>query len=207
MTRIPLPKTPVGIAYVIALAGAILVALGLGGALWAKASAKPVVYLVTGNDDPKVVTPGVIPDALARDYARDFFATLETYVPATVEKNLAFLQTRIAPGAYHEFERFAQNLKKLVKDSKQTSQLFVEDPSTTTVLRDGKRIEVIFRALRRIYVENALLQEALAVYRLALVPGEPTRLNPTGLVVAGFSFKAEAPRPEKSEKAEALHGR
>src|SRR5205814_8323201 len=109
-------------------------------------------------------------------------------------KNLSFLQTRIAPQAYHEFERFATNLKKLVKDSKQTSQLFVQDPSSTTVLRDGKRVEIIFRALRRIYVESALLQETSAVYRLALVPGEPTRENPTGLVVAGFSFKADAPK-------------
>lgn len=200
MKRLELPKTPVGIAYVLSLAGAVLVALGLGGALWAKASSRPAVYLVTGNDDPKVVTPGVIPDALARDYARDFFATLETYVPATVEKNLAFLQTRIAPQAYHEFERFSSNLKKLVKDSKQTSQLFVADPSATTVLRDGRRVEVIFRAIRRIYVEHALLQEAAAVYRLAIVPGEPTRENPTGLVVAGFSFKVE---PSKADQQEA----
>ena len=199
MKKLELPKTPVGVAYVLALAGAILVALGLGGALWAKASARSSVYLVTGNDDPKVVTPGVIPDALARDYARDFFATLETYVPATVEKNLAFLQTRVAPQAYHEFERFAQNLKKLVKDSKQSSQLFVQDPSSTTVLRDGKRVEVIFRAIRRIYVEHALLQEASAIYRLAIVPGEPTRENPTGLVVAGFSFKVESPKAEPKE--------
>ncbi len=199
MKRLELPKTPVGVAYVATLAGAILVALTLGGALWAKAAARPAVYLVTGNDDPKVVTPGVIPDALARDYARDFFATLETYVPATVEKNLAFLQTRISPQAYHEFERFAANLKKLVKDSKQTSQLFVADPSATTVLRDGKRVEVIFKAIRRIYVEQSLLQEASAVYRLAIVPGEPTRENPTGLVVAGFSFKIESPKTELTE--------
>jgi len=204
MKKIALPQTPVGIAYVLALAGAILVALGLGAALWAKASAKSAVYLVTGNDDPKVVTPGVIPDALARDYARDFFATLETYVPATVEKNLAFLQTRVAPQAYHEFERFAANLRKLVKDSKQTSQLFVNDPGSSTVLRDGHRVEVIFRAIRRIYVENAMLQETNAVYRLAIVPGEPTRENPTGLVVAGFSFKAEAMKPDTTE---APHGK
>ncbi|HLY11314.1 MAG TPA: VirB8/TrbF family protein [Planctomycetota bacterium] len=201
MMNFDVPKTPVGIAYVLSLAGAVLATVVMGGALWAKASARPAVYLVTGNDDPKVVTPGVIPDALARDYARDFFATLETYVPATVDKNLAFLQTRIAPPAYHEFERFAANLKKLVKESKQTSQLFVADPSATSVLRDGKRVEVIFRAVRRIYVEHALLQEAAAVYRLAIVPGEPTRENPTGLVVAGFSFKVDPPKAESPERS------
>jgi type IV secretory pathway component VirB8 len=193
MSKIELPRTPVGIVYVAALVGAMLVAVGLGAALWAKAAVRPPVYLVIGNDDPKVVTPGIVPDALARDYARDFVVTLETYAPATVEKNMAFLQTRVAPKAYHEFERFAVNLKKLVKDSKQTSQVFVADPAAMTVLRDGKRVEVILRVLRKIYVENALLQEARMIYRFALIPGEPTRENPTGLVVAGWTYKLEAP--------------
>jgi hypothetical protein len=200
MKKLELPRTPVGIAYVAALAGAILVSLGLGAALWAKARALPAVYLVQGNDDPKVVTPGVIPDSLARDYARDFVVTLETYGPVTVEKNLAFLQPRIAPRAYHEFDRFSANLKKLVKESKQASQLFVLDPAVATVLRDGKRVEVILRTLRRIYVENALLQEARILYRIALIPGEPTRENPTGLVVAGWTFKVETPEADHAGK-------
>lgn len=199
MRKLDLPRTPVGIAYVAALAGAILVSLGLGAALWAKARALPAVYLVQGNDDPKVVTPGVIPDALARDYARDFIVTLETYGPVTIEKNLAFLQPRVAPKAYHEFDRLSTNLKKLVKESKQASQLFVIDPGAATVLRDARRVEVILRTLRRIYVENALLQEARIIYRIALIPGEPTRENPTGLVVAGWTFKVEAPEADHAK--------
>ncbi len=196
MKKIELPKTPVGIAYILGLAGMVLLTLVLGIALWAKAAARPAVYLVTGNDDPKVVTPGVIPDSLARDYARDFFVTLETYLPTTLEKNFAFLAARIAPEGYHEFERLGTNLKKLVKESRQASQLFVNDPSEMSVIRDAKRVEVILRGVRRIYVENALLQEARLVYRVALVTGEPTRENPTGLVVAGFTYKAEAPEAE-----------
>src|SRR5579859_7318203 len=199
MSKIDLPRTPVGIAYLVSLVGAILVALGLGAALWAKARALPAVYLVQGNDDPKVVTPGVIPDALARDFARDFVVTLETYGPITVERNLAFLQVRVAPKAYHEFDRFAANLKKLVKESKQASQLFVVDPAATMVLRDGKRVEVILRTLRRIYVENALLQEARLVYRLALTPRDPTRDTPTGLVAPGSTFKVEAPETHREK--------
>jgi hypothetical protein len=199
MRKLDLPRTPVGIAYVAALAGAILVSLGLGAALWAKARALPAVYFVQGNDDPKVVTPGVIPDALARDYARDFIVTLETYGPVTIEKNLAFLQPRVAPKAYHEFDRLSTNLKKLVKESKQASQLFVIDPGAATVLRDARRVEVILRTLRRIYVENALLQEARIIYRIALIPGEPTRENPTGLVVAGWTFKVETPEADHAK--------
>jgi hypothetical protein len=200
MKKIDLPRTPVGIAYLTALVGAILLALGLSAALWAKAKALPAVYLVQGHDDPKVVTPGVIPDALARDFARDFVVTLETYGPITVEKNLAFLQARVAPKAYHEFDRFSANLRKLVKESKQASQLFVLDPAAMMVLRDGKRVEVILRTLRRIYVDSALLQEARLVYRIALIPGEPTRENPTGLVVAGWTFKVEPLEADREKR-------
>lgn len=197
--KVELPRTPVGTLYALALGGAILVATLLGGALWAKARATPAVYLVTGNDDPKVTTPGIVPDSLARDYARDWFVTLETYLPSTVDRNLTFLGTRVSPQAYHEFEKLAANVKRLVKDSKQASELFVLDPGASAVLRDGKRIDVVLRGVRRIHVENALLQEARVVYRMALLPGEPTRENPTGLAVAGFSFKVEAP--------EATHGK
>lgn len=189
------PRTPVGLWYVLALAGAILTSLGLAAALWAKASARPNVLLVTGDDDPKVVTPGVIPDALARDYARDFIVTLESYVPTTLEKNLAFLEGRVAPQQYHEFERLATGLKRLVRESKQASQLLVDDPGGAPAMRDGRRVEVVLRGIRRIFVENALLQEARVVYRVAIVPAEPTRSNPTGLVIAGFSVKLE-PREE-----------
>lgn len=200
MSKIDLPRTPVGIAYLVALVGAILIALGLSAALWAKARATPAVYLVQGNDDPKVVTPGVIPDTLARDFARDFVVTLETYGPITVEKNLAFLQARVAPKAVHEFDRFSANLKKLVKESKQASQLFVVDPAEMRVLRDGKRVEVILRTLRKIYAGSELLQEARLVYRIALIPGEPTRENPTGLVVAGWTFKVEPLEADREKR-------
>lgn len=200
MKNFYLPRTPVGMAYLVALVGAILVALGMGAALWAKARALPSVYLALGNDDPKVVTPGVIPDALARDFARDFVVTLESYGPGSVEKNLAFLESRVAPKAYHEFGRFSANLKKLVKESKQASQIFMIDPSATLVLRDGRRVEVILRTLRRIYVENALLQEARLIYRLALLPGEPTRENPTGLLVAGWTFKVEPAEADREKR-------
>lgn len=191
MKILSLPRTPVGLGYVLALGGAVLTSLGLSAALWARASQRPKLLLVRGDDDPKVVTPGVIPDALARDYARDFIVTLESYLPSTLEKNLAFLEGRVAPQEFHEFQKLATGLKRLVRESKQASQLLVDDPEGALTLRDGRRVEVVLRGLRRIFVENALLQEARVVYRVAIVPAEPTRSNPTGLVVAGFSVKLE----------------
>ncbi len=191
MKILDLPRTPVGIGYVVALVGAVLTSALLGLALWAKSAQKPSVLLVSANDDPKVVVPGIVPDALARDFARDFVVTLENYLPTTVAKSLAFLESRIAPQGFHEFERLTTSLKKLVKESKQSSQLLADDPASAKVIRDGQRIEVILGATRRIFVEGALLQEARVGYRFALVPGEPSRENPTGLLVIGFSVKLQ----------------
>jgi hypothetical protein len=190
--RIPAPaRLCVGWTYGAALGGAIAAALLLGGALWVKSSKPPAVVLVSGNDDPKVVLPGVIPDALARDFARDFAATLENYTPATVAKNLAFLASRVAPAGFHEFARLSENLQKLVKESRQSSQLLADDPAEARIFRDGRRIEVVLAGVRRIFVEGALLAEARVTYHIAIVPGEPSRENPTGLLVEGFAAKLE----------------
>ncbi len=180
-----------GTTYVVALVGLVATSAALGVALWVKAAARPAVHVVSGNDDPKVVTPGVIPDALARDYARDFIVTLENYVPATLEKQVSFLETRVAPQGFHDFQRLTAGLKRLVKESKQASQLLIQDPGDGEAFRGGERVEVVLRGVRRIYVENALLQEARVAYRVAMVAGEPSRTNPTGLLIAGFSVKLE----------------
>ena len=195
-----LPRTPVGIAYVIALAGTALTSIALGGALWARASSKPSVVLAAPHDAPRHVTPGVVPDGLAVDVARDFIVTLENYVPATVERNLAFLETRVAPQGVHGFTRLAANLRKLVKESKQASWFIAEDPARSEVLRDGPRLDVVLRGTRRIFVENALLEEARVAYRVAITPGEPTRNNPTGLLVSGFSVRLEQPEKDHVQK-------
>lgn len=201
--RLPtLPRTPVGIAYVAALALSGLTSLALGGALWARASQLPSVILVRSDDDPRVVMPGIIPDALARDFARDFVGLLENYGPATVERNLAFLETRIAPQTFHEFRNMTVALKKLVQESKQASQLLFDGPAAATVVREKGRIEVVLRGSRRIYVENALLQEGKIAYRVALIPGEPSRENPTGLLVAGFAVRMGEERAKEEGQRE-----
>jgi hypothetical protein len=184
-------STPSAWIYGAALGGALGTALLLGIALWSKSSKPPAVVLVSGNDDPKVVLPGVIPDALARDFARDFVVTLENYTPATVAKNLAFLASRIAPAGAHEFTRLSENLQKLVKESKQSSQLLADDPAEARIFREGRRIDVVLAGARRIFVEGALLADARVTYRIAIVPGEPSRENPTGLLVEGFAAKLE----------------
>lgn len=191
MKGLALPRTPVGIAYVAAMTGSLLASLLLGLSLWARSVQEPSVVVVSANDDPKVVIPGIVPDTLARDFARDFVVTLENYIPSTVAKSLAFLESRIAPQGVHEFERLSTSLKKLVKESKQSSQLLADDPGEARIIRESRRIEVILGATRRIFVEGALLQEARVIYRIALIPGEPSRTNPTGLLVVGFSVKLQ----------------
>src|SRR5579883_105032 len=79
--RIDLGRTPVGAVYAGAVLFLGLASVGLSAALWVKAAEKPAVLLVPGMDAPRVVEPGLVPDALARDFAQDFLVQFENYAP------------------------------------------------------------------------------------------------------------------------------
>ena len=205
--RIEIARTPVGVGYVIALAGAVLIAGVMGAALVLKAAEKPTMLLVTESDGPRVITAGQVPDALARDYARDFVMTFENYHPATLEANLSFLETRMlldkegTGKALFQFRRYGEKLREVVLVSRQVSQLILTDPLETKVVRRERSIEVTLRGIKRIYVQSSTgsrtLDEAKMIYRLELVAVEPTRENPTGLLVKGFDSRQADSQPKK----------
>jgi hypothetical protein len=165
--------------------------LFLAVALFIKAREPRPVVLVPGLDRPRAVLPGRVPDTLARDFAVDFAIAFENYSPATVDGGSRFLKSRIAPPTFQQFSHLLDKRTKLVGETGMVSQLLVPDRATAQVRREGDQLEVIFPALRRVYVGDRLSQEARVAYRLVLVPQEPTRENPTGLFVLGQSAKAE----------------
>jgi hypothetical protein len=189
--KIELSRTPVGILYVVTLAGLSLTSIGLALALWRKASLVPPVLLVPGNDRPRLVEAGRVPDALARDFAQDYIVQFENYSPATIEAGSTFTKTRVAPQVVNQFAQLLENRRKLVLESGMVSQLLLETPGALEVTRGEDRLEVLIRALRRVYVADKLAQEAKLIYRVALEPGEPTRGNPTGLFVLGVSARLQ----------------
>ncbi len=198
--KIDLPRTPVGIAYVAAVVGLSLTSAGLAAALWAKVARPPRAVIVQGADGPRVVERGRVPDALARDFATDYLVSFETYSPATIEACSAFVRTRVAPSMLQEFTLLLENRKKLVRESGMVSQILLEDPARTNVTREEDRIEVVVGAVRRVYVADRLAQEARLLYRIALTPAQPTRDNPTGLLVVGQSVKFQPGEKDKDGK-------
>jgi hypothetical protein len=180
-----------GYGGLVALAVTSLSTIGLAAALFLKARESRPVVLVPGLDRPRVVLPGRVPDTLARDFAVDFAVAFENYSPATVEGGSKFLKSRIAPPTFQQFSQVLDKRMKLVSETGMVSQLLVPDRAGAQVNRKGDELEVIFPAVRRVYVGDRLSQEGRVAYRLVLVPQEPTRENPTGLFVLGQSAKVE----------------
>jgi hypothetical protein len=183
-----------GYGGLVALGVTSLSTIGLAAALYLKAREPRAVLLVPGLDRPRAVLPGRVPDTLARDFAIDFAVAFENYSPATVEAGAKFLKGRIAPPTFQQFSQVLDKRQKLVSETGMVSQLLVPDRARAEVRREGEQMEVIFAAVRRVYVGDHLSQEARLAYRLVLVPQEPTRENPTGLYVLGQSTKVENPK-------------
>lgn len=200
--RIELGRTPVGLVYGAAVVFLGLTSLGLSIALWVKASQRPPVLLVPGNDHPRVVEAGLVPDALARDFVQDYLVAFENYAPATIDQTSAFTRTRVAPSMLGEFGKLLENRRKLVLESGMVSQLLLEDPGALEVSREGSRVEVVVRAIRKVYVADRLAQEARLIYRVALEAGQPTRENPTGLLILGQSVRIERSEKEANRGSE-----
>ena len=180
-----------GYGGLVALGVTSLSTIALAAALFLKAREPRPVVLVPGLDRPRVVLPGRVPDTLARDFAVDFAVAFENYSPATVEGGSKFLKSRIAPPTFQQFSQVLDKRMKLVSETGMVSQLLVPDRAGAQVNRKGDELEVIFPAVRRVYVGDRLSQEGRVAYRLVLVPQEPTRENPTGLFVLGQSAKVE----------------
>src|ERR1043166_4092351 len=180
-----------GYGGVVALGVTTATTLALAVLLIIKAREPRPVVLVPGLDRPRAVLPGRVPDALARDFAVDFAVAFEHYSPATVEGGAKFLKSRIAPPTFQQFSQVLDKRMKLVGETGMVSQLLVPDRASAQVKREGEQLEVVFPAVRRVYVGDRLSQEGRVAYRLVLVPQEPTRENPTGLFVLGQSAKVE----------------
>jgi hypothetical protein len=199
--KIDLGRTPVGRIYAAAVVFLGLASVGLSVALAVKAAQKPPVLLVPGNDGPRVVEAGLVPDILARDFAQDYLIAFENYAPATIDQTSAFAKSRVAPSMLEEFGKLLENRRRLVLESGMVSQLLLETPGAVEVSRDAGQIEVVVRGTRRVYVADRLAQEARLVYRVALEAGQPTRENPTGLQVLGQAVRIERSEKETSHAA------
>lgn len=179
-----------GYAGMAALLVTSLSTVCLAYALLRKSREPRAVVLVPGLDAPRVVEPGRLPDALARDFAIDFATQFENYSPATVEAAGRFLSGRVAPPIFQQFSALLEKRGRLVRETGMVSQLLISDPGKAELHREESSLTVAFWAQKRVYVGDKLSQEARLAYRVVLTSGAPTRENPTGIYVLGQSAKA-----------------
>lgn len=182
-------------ALVVTGASTVLLAV----ALLLKSREPRTVVLVPGLDAPKVVSPGQVPDTLARDFAIDFAVMFENYSPATVEGAGRFLKGRVAPTIFQQFSQVLDKRARLVAETGMVSQLLIPDPAKAVVSREGETVQVAFPAVKRVYVGDKLSQEGRLAYRVILTALVPTRENPTGIYVLGQSAKTEKSKEGDSD--------
>lgn len=184
--------TLLSVGLAVAAATAVLLAV----ALVAKATEPPPIVVVPGAAAQTIVRAGEVPDALVRDVAIEFICELDNFLPATIEKSSEWLKTRFAPRFAREAEKMLDSRKRLVVDSRMSSQVVVHDPSAVVVRRTPEGYEVELTATRRIWVADKLTQEGAVVYRVVLESASPSVSNPHGLSVARISAALAKPQEE-----------
>lgn len=184
-------RRALGLSGIVALAVTSTSTVLLAVALFVKAREQKPVVLVPGLDAPRVVTPGQVPDTLARDFAIDFATHFEQFSPANVEAAGRFLKGRVAPPIFQQFSAVLEKRARLVQETGMVSQFLVLDREKAAVTREDGVVAVAFPALKRVYIGDKLSQEGKLTYRVLLTTQEPSRDNPTGIYVLGQSAKAE----------------
>jgi len=162
---------------VIALSLAVLV---LGGTLaWYALTGLPVHYIPPGG--PGLSQPGVIPDAVATDYASRWLRSRYTFTPATVKVAHAEILTALHPTLTVAFKAQAEREASLVKEVQMSTQVAI---STATVThRTLQEVTVSLDARRTVWIGGQQVREEPLQAALTVVPwlahGEPS-----GLVVS-----------------------
>ncbi len=180
------PKIPLVTLLAGALAVTAAAAVLLAVALAVKATSAPPVIVVPGAPTTMSVRPGDVPEALVRDVAVAFVAELDNYLPATVEASTELLKKRFSARFAGEAARMLDGRKKLVLESRMSSQVVVREPEKASVRATADGYEVSFVATRRIWVADKLTQEGDVLYRVSFDSASPSAACPHGLSVTAL---------------------
>jgi hypothetical protein len=174
-----------------ALVATIALDLLLGLALVVKSmERRPILVL----PQETLADPGDIGDETARDFARLFVTTFDTYTPATLPAATEWLKRRLSPRTWTEASEGLDRRLAIAREGRMSSLVVPLDDGT---VERGSGVTVTMRARRTIVIADRLSRESTAVYRLALERIAPTAAHPSGIVVASQSVeevKDEIPR-------------
>ena len=162
---------------VIALSLAVVV---LGGTLaWYALTGLPVHYIPPGG--PGLSQPGVIPDAVATDYASRWLRSRYTFTPATVKVAHAEILTAVHPSLTIAFKVQAEREATLVKEVQLSTQVAITTAAVTR--RTPQEVTVSLDARRAVWIGGQQVREEPLQAALTVVPWL-THGEPSGLVVS-----------------------
>jgi len=130
--------------------------------------------------------PGDIQDDVAKDFARLYIVTFDTYTPSTLPAATEWLKQRLSPRAWSQASEGLDRRLAVAREGRMSSLVV---PLDGGVVERGAGVTVTMRARRTVVIADKLSRESIAVYRLALERIAPTAGHPSGIVVASQSVE------------------
>jgi len=171
------------------LLAALVASLGLdlllGLALAVKAlERRPVLVL----PQESVAVPGEIGDETARNFARLYLVTFDTYTPSTLPAATEWLKHRLSPRSWSQATEALDRRLAVAREGRMSSIVVPLDEGTVD---RSEGVVVTARARKTVFIADRLSRESTAVYRIAIEAGAPTAANPGGLAVVSQSVEEE----------------
>jgi hypothetical protein len=166
-----------------ALVASVAMDLLLGLALTIKAlERRPVLVL----PQESLARPGDIGDDTARDFARLYLITFDTYTPSTLPAATEWLKKRLSPRTWSQASEGLDRRLAVAREGRMSS---IVVPLDEGAVDRANGVTVTVRARKTVVIADRLSRESTAVYRIALERIAPTAANPSGIVVASQSVE------------------
>jgi len=161
------------------MAISLVVLLQMGVFTWYALYGLPVHYLPPGG--PGLSQPGVIPDAVATDYASRWLRSRYTFTPATVKVAHTEILTALHPGLVINFKAQAEREAALVKEVQLSTQVAIT--TATVTHRTSQEVTVSLDARRTVWIGGQQVREEPLQAAITVVPWL-LQGQPAGLVVS-----------------------
>jgi len=160
-----------------ALSLSVLLLVSVGA--WYALHGIPVYYIPPGG--PGLAQPGVIPDAVATDYAARWLTSRYTFTPATITTAHQAILAALHPSLMVAFKAQTEREAALVKAHQLATQVAI---TTATVTRRApEQLTVTLEARRTVWIGGQQVREEPLQAELTVVPWW-SQGHPAGLVVS-----------------------
>jgi hypothetical protein len=150
---------------------------------WQTYRGLPVYYIPPGG--PGLAQPGVIPDAVATDYASRWLRSRYTFTPSTLKTAHAAILAALHPSLTVAFKAQAEREALLVKEHQLATQVAI---TTATVTRRApEQLTVTLEARRTVWIGGQQVRDEPLQAELTVVPWW-SQGHPVGLVVSKVSI-------------------